>query len=217
MCLNDEMARLGREAFALRKERFPRDMERYLEMRVPEEAERLSQVKGAQWGCIYRVGSIHPYKLVNGIMDRCFDIAAQGGGWVNLQTWTPVKAITHRPGSSQAWAVHTDRGEFAAPKILLATNAYTSALLPELEDKVIPVKGTAASFEIPPPQPDSTPSLEVMRPLFTTYSLKYAPGMFDYMVSRQEDKRHIVLGGAHQAFQHDPASWYSQFDDKTLL
>ena len=213
LCLNEKMAKIGKEAFHARKKDWPEDMKAFLEIDDPEHLERLSQTKDAHWGCAYKVGSIHPYKLVNGILRKCFIKAKEGGGEFNLQAHTPVTGLKHGNG----WTVRTDRGRVTAPKVILCTNGYTSHLLPEFTGKIIPLKGACSALAIPPIQPYSTPSNERMRPLFTTYSLKHDEHDFDYMISRQEFPNHIVVGGGHAAFDHEPELAYGNSDDTTQM
>ena len=54
---------------------------------------------------------------------------------VNLQTHTPVSAVSSTPDSEGYAAVKTERGILRAKKVVYATNAYTAALLPDFEGK----------------------------------------------------------------------------------
>ena len=214
LCLNEKMAEIGQRSFKARQTDFPDDMKPFMEVTDPEHLERLSQVKGALWGCVYKVGSIHPYKLVNGLLLSCFRMAKSGGGELNLQTHTPVLNIEH---ASDGWTARTDRGNVTAPKVVVCCNGYTSNLLPQFANKIVPVRGPCSALAIPPRQPASTPSTRIMRPLFTTYSLKNDEHDFDYMISRQESPNHIVVGGGHEAFEHLPDQWYGNTDDSSQM
>jgi glycine/D-amino acid oxidase-like deaminating enzyme len=214
LCLNDRMAEIGRNAFHERQRDWPEDMKAFLEIEGEEHLERLSQAKDARWGCAYKVGSVHPYKLVNGVLRRCFVLAKNGGGSFNLQTHTPVTRLDH---SADGWTAVTERGNVTAPKVVVCANGYVSHLLPEFANKIIPLKGACSALAIPPVQPATTPSNQVMRPLFTTYSLKHDEHDFDYMISRQEFPKHIVVGGGHQAFDHDPLLTYGNTDDTSQM
>lgn len=207
------MAKQGREAFRARQADWPEDTKQFLEIDDPEHLERLSQVKGPKWGCAYKVGSVHPYKLVNGLLHRCFAKAKAGGGSFNLQTHTPVLSLQH----STSWTAKTERGSVTAPIVVVCTNGYVSQLLPEFTNKIIPLRGTCSALAIPPVQPATTPSRKVMRPLFTTYSVKFSEHDFDYMISRQEYPKHIVVGGGEQAHGHDPSLTYGNSDDTTQM
>jgi len=102
------------------------------DLRIPNAAGALIQEKAA---------SLWPYKLVAWILER---LIKDGG--LNLQTRTPV---THLQKVDGRWIVHTARGMIAAKQVLLCTNAYTSALLPEFSDLIVPVRGEMSAL-IPP-------------------------------------------------------------------
>ncbi|KAH8162170.1 hypothetical protein CIB48_g6066 [Xylaria polymorpha] len=85
-----------------------------------------------------------PYKLVAWLLERLltdYDAAA-----FNLQTKTPVEQI-QKHGSS--WIVHTKRGQIIARDVLLASNAYTSYLLPKLAGLIIPVRAQVCALKPP--------------------------------------------------------------------
>lgn len=99
--------------------------------------------------------SVWPYKLVAWILEQLLSTNHMNGaprttGTVsfNLQTNTPVTRI--QPTENGSWIIHTPRGMLAAKQVLLATNAYTSHLLPEFTDLIVPVKGEMSAL-IPPP------------------------------------------------------------------
>ena len=209
VCLNPTMADIGRRGYHARRADFPDDMKAFLELDDPEQLQLLSQVKGALWGCAYKVGSVHPYKLVNGLLRACLK-----KGSFNLQTFTPVTSLSH---TGSEWKVDTPRGTITAPKVVVCTNAYMSNLLPQFANKIVPIREPCSALAIPPPQPLTTPSNRRFRPMFTTYSLKNGVFDFDYMISRQEEPNHIVVGGAYAAFEHKLTEWYGSTDDSTHM
>ncbi|GAP93224.1 putative FAD dependent oxidoreductase [Rosellinia necatrix] len=86
-----------------------------------------------------------PYKLVAWLLERLlteYDAVA-----FNLQTNTLVERL-ERNGSS--WAVHTQRGKVVARDVLLASNAYTSYLLPRLTGLITPLRAQVCALELPP-------------------------------------------------------------------
>lgn len=95
--------------------------------------------------------SLWPYKLVAWMLERLLsdsDIRERSGqASFNLQTKTPVTQIQSLEDGR--WIVHTDRGMIGANKVLLATNAYTSHLLPYFSDLIVPVRGQMSSL-MPP-------------------------------------------------------------------
>ncbi|KAI3321909.1 FAD dependent oxidoreductase [Xylariaceae sp. AK1471] len=86
-----------------------------------------------------------PYKLVAWVLERLLD--EHDAATFNLQTHTPLTRLERR-GSS--WVAHTPRGEIRAQEVLLATNAYTSYVLPGLTDVIVPVRGQVCALEPPP-------------------------------------------------------------------
>ncbi len=60
---------------------------------------------------------------------------------MNLKTNFPVLAATGLP--SDQWPIMTSRDTLQASKIILiATNAYTAGIVPLLNNKIVPVRGT---------------------------------------------------------------------------
>jgi glycine/D-amino acid oxidase-like deaminating enzyme len=51
--------------------------------------------------------------------------------------------------------------------------------------------------------------------LVNTYSLRYGPALYDYMIPRLD--RSIVIGGAKDRFWHDKSHWYGVTDDSKLI
>lgn len=93
--------------------------------------------------------SLWPYKLVAWMLEQLLERNGSSPEVsFNLQTKTPVTHIQSL--ADGRWMVHTDRGMVAANKVLLATNAYTSHLLPHFSDLIVPVQGQMSSL-IPPP------------------------------------------------------------------
>ena len=68
-------------------------------------------------------GTYHPYKFVYGVLD----LAVRAG--VELYTGVSVREVHTEAGRE---SVRTDHGTIAAPKVIVATNAFTSRLFPEL-------------------------------------------------------------------------------------
>lgn len=90
--------------------------------------------------------SLWPYKLVSWILETLLAKNKPENASFNLQTKTTVTQLQNVNGS---WIVHTPRGMIAAKQVLLTTNGYTSALLPEFSDLIVPVKGEVSSL-LPP-------------------------------------------------------------------
>lgn len=90
-----------------------------------------------------RAAKCWPYKLVAWVLERLLEVPKER---FNLQTTTPVEHIQRH---QQGWIVHTDRGQVAANHVLLATNAYTSRLLPRFTGIITPTRGHVSAL-IPP-------------------------------------------------------------------
>ncbi|ESZ91377.1 hypothetical protein SBOR_8229 [Sclerotinia borealis F-4128] len=114
-----------------------------------------------------KAASLWPYKLVSWILE---DLIAKNKSLdspkFNLQTSTPV---THLQKSSLEWIIHTPRGQLSTPKVLLATNAYTSHLLPSFTDLIVPVRGEMSSLLPPSSMSPTTDSSR--EPLEYSYSI----------------------------------------------
>jgi glycine/D-amino acid oxidase-like deaminating enzyme len=87
--------------------------------------------------------SLWPYKLVCWTLENLLK-----KGNFNLQTNTPVTSL-QRVQKDGSWIVHTPRGMVAAKNIILATNAYTSHLLPKMKDLIVPVQGEMSALVAP--------------------------------------------------------------------
>lgn len=194
---------LGEEARAslkaLQEARFSTaDMVHYTKGKA---AEILSGVKDAKVVFSYQGGSIWPYKFV---MFLLASAVRRGAG---LQTHTPVTRISDRQNDDGFWTVSTPRGDIRARTVIFATNGYTSAILPEYKDRIIPVRGTCTRVAVPHGiDPPHLPS---------TYSIRHAPNLYDYQITRPDGS--IVVGGARIEVIPRVAEWYNVFDDSTLI
>lgn len=71
-------------------------------------------------------GTYHPFKYVVGVLQAALQRGAQ------LYTRTPVESLTTRDDGVHV--VQTSRGAIEAKTVIAATNAFTSRLLPELQE-----------------------------------------------------------------------------------
>lgn len=97
-------------------------------------------------GAVYQPNAAKcwPYKLVAWVFERL--LRDHSATEFNLQTTTPV---THLQRTGSSWIVHTTRGQVAAKDVLLASNAYTSYLLPKLTGVIVPVRGQVCALQPP--------------------------------------------------------------------
>ena len=78
--------------------------------------------------------SLSPYKLVTWIWEDLL----KRHPTLNLQTDTQVRSLKRT--SRDSWLVETARGKIEAAHVLVATNGYTSHLLPQFSDLITPVQ-----------------------------------------------------------------------------
>lgn len=102
------------------------------------------------------------------------------------------------------WKVTTRRGSVLTKKLILATNAYTSSLLPEFSSKIIPVRGICSRITAP-----NAPLLS------NSYILRIAPGEYDYLIPKTDGS--IIVGGARRDYYSNLSSWYNNSDDSALI
>lgn len=128
------------------------------EVRVIDDEDELQKhrVNGAPAATLTAcAGSLWPYKLIAFILEKAIK-----DGHLNLQTKTPVTKIEpctegHADdelatalGPMQQ-VLHTPRGVIKARHVILATNGYTSHLLPEFTDLIVPERGVMTAL-LPP-------------------------------------------------------------------
>ncbi|KAK0670547.1 FAD dependent oxidoreductase-domain-containing protein [Cercophora samala] len=119
----------------------------------PSKLTRL-QVPNAHGAIIQKTAaSLWPYKLIAHVLTSLLHTSKN----FNLQTNTPVLSLSPSPSSvpGQWWQITTPRGTLQTPRVLLATNGYTSHLLPHFSDLIVPVRGQISAIA-PPPSPIPT-------------------------------------------------------------
>lgn len=139
--------------------------------------------------------SLWPYKLIAFMLERLVK-----AGQLNLQTNTPVNKITTIDGKH---TLHTERGSICAKNVILATNGYTSALLPHFADLVVPVRGEMSAL-LPPKGNTILPDSHGM-----VGALGQPANNDDYLVQRPFEgvpnpRGHLMFGGGRGA-GHLPA------------
>lgn len=164
-------------------------------------AEQLSGVKGAK-GCVsYSAGHLWPYKLICALLQMAVDAG------VNLQTHTPVTGVS---GTSDVEGYYTlttkERGTLRAKKVVYATNGYTSSILPEFENKIVPVRGICSHIV---PRRKPAPHLP------NSYIIRWSPTEYEYLIPRLDGS--IVVGGARERYYKDLDSWYNTVEDDKLI
>jgi glycine/D-amino acid oxidase-like deaminating enzyme len=166
-------------------------------LRVPSAKGAIIQKKAA---------SLWPYKLVASILERLISKFPAPG--FNLQTNTPVTSIC-RHESGTGWTLHTPRGNITARQVLLATNGYTSHLLPAFSDLIVPVRGQIGAL-LPPRATDGHNAEEQSSPPPAKLAHSYnfvadsEPGSDvpaprdDYLVQRPLPAGELIYGGGRR-------------------
>ncbi|GME75044.1 unnamed protein product [Ambrosiozyma monospora] len=148
----------------------------------------------------FTAGQLWPYKFIKGLLKFCLD---QG---LNLQTYTPVSNIKKLDDGS--YLVETSRGSVHAKKVVLATNAYTAGIVPEFEDKIVPVKGTCSHIKV-------TDNHDYAPYLSNTYGICRNFSEHEYLINRPDGG--VIVGGAKPFYLKDKDAWYKNVDDSTLF
>ncbi|PYH99002.1 FAD dependent oxidoreductase [Aspergillus ellipticus CBS 707.79] len=165
-------------------------------------AEGISGVKGAKACISYTSGTLWPYKFILGLLSKI-----AGDKRLNVQTSTPVTSVG--TSSEGLHTITTPRGTIQASKVIYATNAYTSGLLPEYAANIVPCRGICCHIALP--EGKTAPFLPYSYALGTEKGL---PGG-SYLISRPDGS--IIVGGASHTFKSAREQWYSAVDDTTLI
>jgi len=151
--------------------------------------------------------SLWPYKLITFILEKLIK-----DGKINLQTNTPVTQITSSDTGKHT--LHTPRGTITSSTVILATNGYTSALLPHFADLIVPVRGEMSALH-PPKNSTLIPNSYGM-----VGALGQPENSDDYLVQRPFDGvpnpgGHLMFGGGRGAghLQHVGVSDDSVIDE----
>ncbi|EPE05090.1 fad dependent oxidoreductase [Ophiostoma piceae UAMH 11346] len=151
--------------------------------------------------------SVWPYKLVAWVLERL--VKTQPSSKFNLQTNTPATKLTKDDG--QGWLVETPRGTVKAKAVLLATNGYTSHLLPpSLADLIVPVRAQVAAL-VPPTTASGGPAAILASSyVFMGHDYEFSDGRGErdeYLVQRPfvdaasskvGPGGHLILGGGRE-------------------
>ncbi|KAL7768300.1 hypothetical protein ACKLNR_002601 [Fusarium oxysporum f. sp. zingiberi] len=150
---------------------------------------------------------VSPYKLLTSLLARCVDMG------LSLRTQTAVVSVEH--AGSDGHTLMMRSGEtMAAQKVVIATNAYTSAILPEYASSIVPCKGLACHIIGPKGKP-LPKLLAASCAIMEQDSVSNKTG-YNYMVQLEDNS--IVLGGAHHKYDgNDLGSWYNNVNDTQLI
>jgi glycine/D-amino acid oxidase-like deaminating enzyme len=163
-------------------------------------AEEVSGVRGAMSCHTYSAARLSPYRLVTHLLEK----ALSSG--VNFQTFTPVTKVQAVEAEHKgcSWRVDTPRGSVKAKVVIYATNGYTSALVPDMKDKIVPVRGMVARL--------ASPKVPKMK---DSYMMRFSDYEYDYMIPRPDGS--IVLGGGRRDYYSNLDEWFDVSDDSRLI
>ncbi|KAB5583006.1 FAD dependent oxidoreductase [Coniochaeta sp. 2T2.1] len=155
-------------------------------------------------GVGYFAGSLSSYRFTCGLLRMGI---ARG---LNLQTHTPVTGLTKLDDGR--WEVTTPRGKVSARKVVVATNGYTGAILPQFQGVIVPLRG-----QITAQRPGSRMPFGGCLP--TTYSFIYEDG-YEYLITRPSGSRFagdvVVGGGLARADGDGGVGEYGTTDDTAV-
>lgn len=179
-------AQAAKENVRLIRRNHPSLADKALYVEDKNELKRL-RVPGACAAVVHpNAAKLWPYKLVAWVLERLLREYNTRNKTAttkfNLQTTTPV---VHLQKYKQSWVVHTPRGQVVAKEVLLATNGYTSHLLPAMTDLISPTRGQINAL-LPP---------EGSTPLEHTHIWSSAAGASDYLIQRDGGDGLLILGG----------------------
>ncbi|KAL2877900.1 hypothetical protein SGCOL_006850 [Colletotrichum sp. CLE4] len=162
------------------------------------EAEETLRITSCFGAITFPASSLWPYKLAVAMIRKSLEVGLQ------LETNTPVLEVSQADGDSGSWTIITNRGNITANKVIHATNGYASHLLPELDGRIIPLKGHVAAIAPPPAYVDL--------PLSTSFAF-VSDDNYDYLVQRPGSQKFLIWGGGEGAHPNGPEGGYGDCDD----
>jgi glycine/D-amino acid oxidase-like deaminating enzyme len=147
-----------------------------------------------------------PYKFVTHFLEDLVT-SPKFAHRFNLQTLTPVESLEQIQGGV---LVNTARSSIIAKKVILATNGYTSHLLPHFTDLIVPCRGQMSAL-VPPP------SLAADQRLKSSYGFE-ATVLDDYLIQRSNESGGQLMFGGGRLTSSMPTLGVSDdsvVDDKT--
>jgi len=205
---NREYFEEAKASLSLRRDGDGTASEQNASIRVVEDPDELKALglTGGVVGALVQgsfAASLSPYKLIISMWKGMLDEFASR---VNLQTETPVTNITRAVaaakdgGGKGGWIVHTHRGNVHTDQVILATNGYTSHLLPEFEACIVPTQAQMSAL-IPPRESPYSKTLIPMSYGFEGVGTQDRV-MSDYLVQNPilENEDKVVGRGGHLMF-----------------
>jgi glycine/D-amino acid oxidase-like deaminating enzyme len=165
------------------------------QLRVVEDPKELREdlrTPTAVGAVVFKAGKLSPYKLVSHILTK--GVKSQG---LNLQTRTPATGVSRNEDGT--WTVTTPRGSITANKVVFATNAHTSHLLPQFRGWIYPVRAQMSAL-IPPKSLKERPLTHSYG--FVRHSRKTAYYLIQRPINADSSGGELMLGGGRE-FEFD--------------
>jgi glycine/D-amino acid oxidase-like deaminating enzyme len=133
------------------------------------------------------------------VIERCI----QAG--LFLYTNNPALEIT--TSLTRKWQIKTEKGHIQCDRIIHATNGYATYLVPELSEKLVPLRGHVVAID---PSPKY---LEI--PLRHSYAFHWSDD-FDYLIQRPSDGRPLIYGGGDTSHPEGFTNGLGNYDDSKI-
>ncbi|ORY24897.1 FAD dependent oxidoreductase-domain-containing protein [Naematelia encephala] len=199
-----EMARVTEAYESLRDIEGQEAVSRLTFIKDPEEAERVTRIKGAVGAMQIPAGQIWPYKFVHGLLTRLLDRKL-----INLQAHTPATHVSSHPDTEGYIAVTTPRGVIRAKRVVHATNRWASHLLPQFEGIINPALATICAVKASP--------YYVEKPWESTVSIRWDGVINNYLSQFPPPLSTIIIGGAKEVLIKDPSSFIGSDAEDRLI
>lgn len=169
---------------------------------------------GAVGSFRYPAGSISAYKFTIGLLKICL---SKGLSLYTNTAAHSVEAIHAPPPGGSRYQVLTPERAISTNHIIFATNGYTAHLIPQLQGKIVPLRGQVTAQK-------PGPRLQERKPggLETTYSFIYSTG-YEYMIPRPslplvppDGIGDIIIGGGLGRLPQEGLGEYGNTDDTVL-
>ncbi|KAG4294238.1 hypothetical protein FPRO06_00823 [Fusarium proliferatum] len=164
------------------------------------ESEESLRVKCCYGAITFPAANLWPYKLAIAVLRKGLDLG------LSLHTNTPVTSVS--PDTSGSWKISTPQGVVIANKVIHATNGYASYLLPELDGRIIPLKGHVSAIRPPPAYMD--------QPLTTSFAF-ISNDDYDYLIQRQGPEKYLIWGGGEVAHPKGLSGGFGDCDDRHVV
>lgn len=168
----------------------------------------------------------YPTLRIVGKVHALIENVLSSGKRLNLYTNTPATSINRTADNRYMWKVRTPRGDILTRKVVVATNGFTSTLLPSLfTGRIVPKRSQMAAYT--PPASFGDP-LDFTFNIRGTYheSMRASPGMQRGWLKGSEEAYGLttsdgtlIIGGelAHRASDIDGVQWVGSIDDTEVF